>query len=442
MKTNKYLIYFIWLLMPLLGVQAANAQSKGKTIYIPERDYKQHGFDDPEGRFSYDYMKESKNLAIFWEKSFGKDPTVNADKEKRFYPDEILEEGEKYFNFFIKKMKFLKRRGSHADKHKMIIWMYDDEDKTAYGGANENVGMVWFRPARISGYPYCTLVHELGHSFQTIAQADFNTSLQGTTMYEYTSQWMLWQLYPDWITIENYHLETYMNQTHYTLFHGINQYSAPQFMEYWSNKHGLPIIGKIWQQRRENEDIASTYMRLANTSHEKFNAEIYDAASRFITWDIPRIKSVGSSYANQHHTKLTREGDGWYSISKEKCPQSYGYNAIRLNVPRGGSEVELTFEGIAGDERFYTDDANNAGWRYGFVAVKQDGKRVYGKMNTAQNGTNGPVKFVVPDKTQFLWLVVTGAPNKHYPYIPREKEIAEWPYRIHLNGATLHNAAL
>ena len=54
---------------------------------------------------------------------------------------------------------------SYTDKYKMIIWMYDDNEKTVYGGAHDNVGMTWFRPCRINGYPYCTLAHELGAFF-------------------------------------------------------------------------------------------------------------------------------------------------------------------------------------------------------------------------------------------------------------------------------------
>lgn len=87
----------------------------------------------------------------------------------------------------------------------MIIWMYDDNEKTVYGGAHDNVGMTWFRPCRINGYPYCTLAHELGHSFQFMVEADGGKGFPGTTLYEYTSQWMLWQVHPDWVTIENYH---------------------------------------------------------------------------------------------------------------------------------------------------------------------------------------------------------------------------------------------
>lgn len=52
----------------------------------------------------------------------------------------------------------------------------------------------------------------------------------------------------------------------------------------------------------------STYMRITKTSQDLFNEEIYDAATRFVTWDLPRIKSVCSSYANEHRCKLKKWG--------------------------------------------------------------------------------------------------------------------------------------
>ena len=61
--------------------------------------------------------------------------------------------------------------------------------------------------------------------------------------------------------------------------------------------------------------------------------------------------------------------------------------------------------------------------------MRRNGKRIYGKMNKAINGVNPAVSFTVPDDTQFLWLVVTGAPDKHMVYQQKMEKVAEWPYR-------------
>ena len=447
--SKRNFIYLFCGLMLALNIQMLQAKLGNKIIFIPEDDLKKHGFDVPDGRFGYDCMAESDNLVIFWERSFGKEPAVNMDESKRFYPNEILSEGERYYRYFVDKLKFVQKGKSYTDKYKMIIWMYDDNEKTVYGGAHDNVGMTWFRPCRINGYPYCTLAHELGHSFQFMVEADGGKGFPGTTLYEYTSQWMLWQVYPEWTTIENYHLKSYMEKTHYAAFHETNMYHAPQLMEYWANKHGVDIIGRVWREAIKKEDPVLAYQRLTGISQQEFNDEIYDAASRFVTWDIPRIETVCSQYANQHSCKMNKVDNDCYEIAQSRCPQNYGYNAIRLEIPEQGKKVAVSFEGIVGDKRFHPARQEQANWRYGFLAVKQNGERVYGKMHIADNGKNKEVRFKVPENTKFLWLVVAATPMVHNDYFKQWQQLKEekgkeeeWPYRIRLKGTVPHTDVL
>ena len=93
---------------------------------------------------------------------------------------------------------------------------------------------------------------------------------------------------------------------------------------------------------------------------------------------------------------------------------------------------------MAGNEGFYSENKVYAGWRYGFVAMQKNGKRVYSKMNRAVNSVNQTVNFIVPDDTQFLWLVVTGAPDKHTKYHQKMEQVAEWPYRIKISKTSFH----
>ena len=62
---------------------------------------------------------------------------------------------------------------------------------------------------------------------------------------------------------------------------------------------------------------------------------------------------------------------------------------------------------------------------------------------------NGTVSFQIPENTQFLWLVVTGAPTEHWDYYKKWGELAkekgqeaQWPYQIHLTGTSLHSNVL
>ena len=433
-----------------LSGEIAQAKSAKKEIFIPAKSLKENKFNQPDGQFSYDYMTESENLVLFWAKSFGKEPTKYADKGKRFCPEEILREGERFYNYYVDKLKFVDKKKSFSSRYKMIIWMYNDDQTSAFGWGDEGVGMMWMRPCRAPSYPYCALAHEIGHYFQYMVGADVARSFPvSSPLVEYTSQWMLWQVYSDWTTIEQYHLDAYMDQTHYSLLSVHNMYHAPQFMEYWANKHGQDIISRIWRQAEGKEDPAATYKRLTGLNQQQFNDEIYEAASHFVAWDIPRIKSICSSYANQHRCKLDKVADRWYQIASTRCPQNYGYNAIRLNVPESGKIVSLDFKGIAGSEGFRSERVDKAGWRYGFVVVNKAGKCLYGDMYRGKNGENGTVRFEIPKDTQFLWLVVTGAPTEHWDFVkpwstPKEEleKEAQWPYQIRLEGTSIHSSVL
>lgn len=78
---------------------------------------------------------------------------------------------------------------------------------------------------------------------------------------------------------------------------------------------------------------------------------------------------------------------------------------------------------------------NRRGWRYGFLAVKKDGTREYGEMAKLPSGT---LSYSVPQNTQYLWLVVSGAPTKHWVHQNTDgKNDEQWPYQITLLGTTL-----
>src|SRR4029079_13813577 len=63
-----------------------------------------------------------------------------------------------------------------------------------------------------------------------------------------------------------------------------------------------------------------------------------------------------------------------------------------------------------GGDGFASVQADKAGWRYGFLASKEDGSRVYSPTFAKSEGT---AEFTVPADTKFLWLVVMGAPTEH-----------------------------
>ena len=244
----------------------------------------------------------------------------------------------KYQKLVKNKLQFLEKGKSTTDSTKILMYVFGGDDGTAYGAGKDSIGMLWSPAVRIHKPPYGALAHELGHSFQYLTGADGHFGFKnGGSIWEMTSQWMLWQVYPNWIEFENYHLQAFLDNTYRAFLHEENMYHSPFVLEYWSNKHGKTFIGELWRNSKKGEDPVLTYQRLTNIDQKTFNDEIFDAYRRFLTWDMPRIEEVSSKYANIHHTKLDEIEDDWFRISVKEAPQNYGYNAISLEVPTSGS---------------------------------------------------------------------------------------------------------
>ena len=393
-----------------------------KEVLIPQRITRVpegNDFNNPESEFSFQRSKSTDNFVLFWAKEYGADPLTNAVANRRFNVDEVLKESDRFYDYYVNTLKWVNKEKSFATKYKFLIFVIGGSGGTAFGGSIENkVGAFWTPATRINRGPYGVVAHELGHSFQALLRADGAASFSGGSIHEMTAQYMLWQVYPEWMTFENYHLNDFMKATHLAFLHEDNQYHSCYPLEYWSGKHGVEFIGKMWREVQRGEDPVMTYKRLTGVTQEQFNDEIFDAARRFVTWDLPRIEKVAARYANQHVTSINKASDGWFQISTNKCPQNYGYNAIQLQVPPAGTKVRLDFKGIAGTEGFGNVRPENAGWRYGFLASREDGSRVYSDTFSKSPGT---AEFTVPTDAKFLWLVVTGAPTEHWTHVGRRR---------------------
>jgi len=397
-----------------------STNSGGKEVLIPQRITRVpegNDFNNPDSEFSFKRSKSSDNFVLFWAREYGDDPMTNAVENRRFNADEVLKECDRFHDYYVNTLKWVDKEKSLATKYKFLLFVIGGAGGTAFGGSIDNkVGAFWTPATRINRGSYGVVAHELGHSFQALLRADGAASFSGGSIHEMTSQYMLWQVYPEWMTFEDYHLNDFMKATHLAFLHEDNQYHSAYVLEYWSGKHGLEFIGKMWREVQRGEDPVMTYKRLTGITQEQFNDEIFDAARRFVTWDMARIEEVAARYANQHITSLTNASDGWYQIAADKCPQNYGYNAIKLKVPAAETKISLEFKGTVGAEGFSNIQPEKAGWRYGFLASKDDGSRVYSDTSSKSPGT---AEFTVPANTKFLWLVVSGTPTEHWMHVGR-----------------------
>ena len=448
---------------PAGAMETSTAKLSVKEVLIPERVTRvpaDNDYDNPESEFCHQRSKSTENFILFWAKEYGDDPLANETQNRRFDVDNILKECERFYDYYVNTLKWVDKETSLASRYKFLIYVIGGRGGTAFGGAIDNkVGAFWSPASRISRPPYGVVAHELGHSFQALLRADGAERFSGGSIHEMGAQYMLWQVYPEWMTFENYHLNDFMRATHLAFLHPDNQYHSCYPIEYWSNKHGVEFFGRMWREVQRGEDPVMTYQRLTSISQEQFNDEMFDACRRFVTWDMPRIEKVAARYANQHTTTLNAADDGWYQIAVEKCPQNYGYNAIQLKVPVAETKVSLDFKGVVGAEGFSSVQPEKAGWRYGFLASKEDGSRVYSDVFSKSEGA---AEFTVPADTKFLWLVVMGAPTEHWIHISargrgrrgnaggerggQTEPIAisneQWPYRIKLTGTAFGESVI
>ncbi|WP_321316467.1 DUF6055 domain-containing protein [Labilibaculum sp.] len=418
----------------------SNQTTVEKELYLPAKIYfvpDSNDFSCDTSKYCYKRMVQSANIALFWDKEFGDNPMTNADETKRFNANEALMECERFYNYYVNDLRMVQKGKSLSDKYKLLMFVFGGKEGTAFGGGEEDkVGVLWTPATRINRMPYGALAHEMGHSFQYISSADNGTGPGGPIM-EMSAQYLLWQVYPDWMTFENYHLVDFLKGTHYAFLHPANMYHSPYVLEYWSDKHGKEFFGDLCRATKNGEDPVATYKRMNSLTQDQFNDEMFDASRRFITWDLKRIQKVARQYANQHHTLFTKVDGGWYRIAASNCPQNYGYNGIKLTVPGAGTVVEVKFKGIAGAEGYRSVKTDKAGWRYGFLASQKDGSRVYGDVFKSANGS---ACFTVPENTEYLWLVVSGAPTEHWPVVfnwgasDDDSKEEQWPYQIKLSG--------
>jgi hypothetical protein len=427
-------------------ISISPARPGGKELLIPAhitRVPTTNDFNNPDSEFSFKRSKSSDNFVLFWAKEYGDDPMSNSVSNRRFNVDEVLSEADRFYNYYVDTLKWVDKDQSLATKYTFLVFVIGGNGGTAFGGSIDNkVGAFWSPATRINHRPYGVVAHELGHSFQALGRADGAASFVGGSIAEMTSQFMLWQVYPEWQTFENYHLNDFMKATQLAFLHSDNQYHTCYPLEYWSFKHGAEFIGKMWREVQRGEDPVMTYKRLTKINQDQFNDEMFDACRRFVTWDLPRIEQVAARYADQHTTSINPSADNWFQIAADKCPQNYGYNAIKLKVPTANAKVTLELKGIAGTEGFSKAQLDKAGWRYGFLAHKDDGSRVYSNIFSESDSR---AEFAVPANTKFFWLVVMGAPTEHWirvgprgrpgtAAVPNANE--QWPYKFKLAGTT------
>ena len=317
--------------------------------------------------WSYARMDTTENLVIFWEKGFGQDLTHPDSLEGQSMDVDLpllKQQLESFYQFFRDSLQFTLPASRCHDTRMMVMLKYSLEG-TAYGGSyDDSIGALWVTPQRLRDPRLNCIAHELGHSFQCQIGADRGGEWPVYGFYEMTSQWMLWQVNPDWLTDENYHYEAYKRLTHRAFLHTDNIYHSPYVLQYWSEKHGRDIIGRMFKEGRQDEDPVQAYRRLTGLTHEQFCDEMIEAAIKTVGLDFEHAFAQTRQYAYQM-------GDTVPPLQRGECREggktleAFGFDVYPLAVA-DTTPVEIELKGLTSDPE--------AAWRHGLVQAP-DGRR-------------------------------------------------------------------
>src|SRR5688572_11778515 len=104
MKRNVFTKSMVLVLAVLLCTRLF-AQVDGKQLvkelFIPAKVYRipeNNNYHSDTSEYNFTRSVQGDNIAIFWHKEFGQDPTTNPVETKRFDPNEALRELERFYN--------------------------------------------------------------------------------------------------------------------------------------------------------------------------------------------------------------------------------------------------------------------------------------------------------------------------------------------------------
>lgn len=389
-----------------------------KKLYIP-KDLQGMNLKADTSKWSLNRSIETDDLIFMWERGFGNDvsnPPQLKGHDMSFNLLNLRDRIQTFYHFFRDTLGFVTPNyQSKADQYKMMVMVNYSLDGTAYGGTYDNfIGALWVAPNRIQDTKMNCMAHELGHSFQAQIMADsIGQCWGGTGFFEMASQWMLWQVNPDWITDENYHFEAFKTLTHKAFLHMDNIYHSPYVLQWWSDLHGRQFIAELFRQGVIGEDPVMTYKRMNGLSQSAFCDEIFRGYQHLVNFDFTHAYKETRQYAATFNTELETCSNGW--LRPKSLPEGYGFNAIKLD-DRVNLNSPIFHLHLRGNQL-----------RYGFVGITTNGESIYSDVNATSFTSNGqPLKH--------LYLILMGAPEHHADVMTHGNtpEYKQYPYEFQI----------
>ena len=400
--------------------------------------------NDPDNAYYIGRTRQSKNWILFWEKGYGENPVTFTCGNYTVDVDEILRRAEIAFEFYSDSLKFIHPGSSKTDTYKMVIRLrYEPSEWEASGSGVDNlIGLLTLTPWAAPSRNWQTLYHEIGHCFQYQVHCDNGDQNgwmyapgngSGCAFWEQCAQWQAYKIMPG-DQFNNEWFDGYLQNVHKHILHESPRYNNYFIQDYWTYKHGMDFMGRLWNESRSPEDAVEAYMRITGITDSEFNDEMYDCAARFATWDIPALESYGAAKIDARPAvSMTYLSDRYWRINASAAPENTGHNIIKLNVPDEATTVTACFEGLNRQAGYRVKNPTYAEWRYGFVAQLQDGSRVYGDMGkSTYSDPTDTVRFECPAGCQRLYFVVSGGAKYYWRQVwdDNDDNDEQWPYQV------------
>ena len=433
--------------------------------------------DDSE-RWCKNRSYETDNIICFWESGFGTDPEKMVDPSNTsntFNLKDIMQVCESILSHHINDLEATWTDGANWNKYKMLFMLNYTTDWVAYGsGYDKVIGAMWVNPAAIgvnssAAYPYYTLAHEMFHAVSYQCGSDSpsseyracNDSNNGP-FWERSANHAASHLYPN----VNSDLARYMYATHSHYLNTRKHYTASFLLLNMEEEFGDKVLGNIWKENKTEHVLQTATRVFFDDDIAKLNDYVAKTAMKNITFDYADgtegryYKSVvdgityntdGTSYSywtgscepysiiQKKHRTIPYAVDSakrHYAIRDCQAPQDFGYNAIQIFPEEmnsdGSATFTMRFRGHTGGDSY-----KKAGWRWGFMAVQNDGSARYG---TVYSDSDRTVVFNKLATDKEIWLIVTGAPTEFnsahwYHWEAGFPKYYRYPYEIRFKNA-------
>ena len=409
--------------------------------------------------YNFAHSLESEHFAVFWDVRYGSNPAYIKHPKGNDVANaySVLDIAEKCWRTYVEQLGFLVPGQSTTDKYKIQLYIPYQSDwrADASGTDGQEASGTWgktgighFNPWAACARGGHTIAHEVGHTFQYLVGADLGSShgygwgFNGDGWgdcgwWESCADWQAYKIFPDRQFTDGEYFEQHLDAHHLNLLHEDWRYACCYIQDWWCMKYGQDFIGRLWRASNKSEDPVQTYKRMNGLTQEQFCDEMMEGCMRMATWDIDGVRERARHRIGQHkkHLLTVDAANAIYQADSAHCIQNYGYAIINMIRPKAGTEVKAHFTGLTDAEGYHYVYPARAGWRYAFVALQNDGTRLYGEVKADKEGT---ASLTIPDNCSRLFFVVMGAPTVHWQHPwDRSKDAStwkqnneQWPYRV------------